>query len=198
MEFTLNKGNIEGSYEKYSHKIQKYEERNLFIHNNDNNNIANDIHKNCNDIEDNSDFIDTYYEKIVSKEKKIRELLTFDLLYYEPNENEKVSDLVSLKNKTIEELAKYQGIVGGYNLEDLVWNDCNDRFTLKDNQIGIFNTCAKNFIYDKDQIWFIKSLIKHIKKYVKNDKLIADYKMFEDEHNSICWIILVFEERNLE
>lgn len=142
------------------------------------------------------------HDKIMSNIQMIKNLLTYEFLFYTP-EN-KISDQKELMSTAKNELFKYQGTVGGCKLEDVDWIDVDcqssknkkNRFKLKPNQIAIYNTMNRNDSYDSEQIWFIKSFTKHMKKFIKNDSLSFYYKMYDDESNDISWILFICEDDN--
>ena len=195
---------MEESYKKFSEKIYKFAEINLFKINNQIEiiNISKNIHNNFENIVNNNtdELINLYYEKIICKEKKIKDLLTYDLIYYQPEESDKISTLEEIKNLAINELKKYQQIVGGYFLEDDVWivvDNINpsERLKIRDNQIALYNTCNIKLSNEPNQIWFIETFLKYIKKFIYNNSIKVKYDIFEDTNNNIAFVVIIFENK---
>lgn len=134
-------------------------------------------------------------KKIISKQMVMRELTTYEFMYYNPSK--KYDDIHKLFNVGKIELEKYQGIVGGFNFEDSKWTICDTatRFKPKENQLCMYNSISKKDCRDIQLIWFIKTYVNHMKKFI-DDKIniMIDYKIMEDENNNICWTIIVFEK----
>lgn len=198
MEPKINTENIEKSYESFSKRLRIFKHRNLYDINNTTNNTANYIHKNYEQILQNEEILKETHSKITSKQQMIKDIFTYDFLFYSPDEKDKVSSIDELLNITKIELAKYQGIVGGYGIEDNQWLECGNRFELKNNQKGVFNTCLISLLKQADQLWFMKKLIKHMKKFANNTNLTIDFKLFSDEFNEIGWIVIVAELKQQE
>ncbi len=192
---------VEESYNVVNKNIITYDTR--YSYTMTDKSIAQEIRNRYNDIctiEKNNidfDFVEQFHKKITSHTQMIKDILTYEFLFYDPVD--KVYDLQSLMVTTISELAKYQGIIGGYNIEDSIWLQCTsevqNRFKLKSNQFAIYNSCDSDACYDKDQKWFLKNFVKHMKKWIGSDNLTIDYKLYDDETNEICWILIVCEDR---
>lgn len=192
MSIEINIGEMEQSYESYSRKIYMFENRNLFECDR---NMATYIHKNYVELLKNDQMLSDVHKKIITKQQMIKDIFTYDFLCYKPDIDEKVSTIDKLANLTKMELARYQGVVGGYGIEDDEWLNCTERFKLKSNQRGIFNTCHQKLIKNDDHTWFMRKIIKHMKKFIDTDDIDIDYKMFDDEFNEIAWIVIVFEKK---
>jgi hypothetical protein len=193
-EVETGKKMMEKAYLDFSLNSETFEDKHLFVLENSDE-IAKLIRVNYNSVVNDEQLLKSVFDKITQHKKMVREILTYEFLFYNPSNEEKINDINDLFQFAKTEMSKYQGIIGGYNLEDTEWVNCNDRFSLKDNQIGIFNTCYENTLYDKDQLWFMKNFVTRIKKFCGTN-LTTDFKMFEDEENQICWLILVFEDKS--
>jgi hypothetical protein len=182
---------VKQSYSEFNKKISLYNNKNNYINIDSNEQlIYNDIDEICH----NPDLAKHFIENIMTPEKIIKECLTFDLLNFNPNEKNKTNTFNGIFEIAINALKKYQYIVGGYSIEDPDWIICdknNNRFKLKENQKILYNSvCKKNC--DRELIWFLESLLNYIKKHNNNTKINIKYDIFEDKHNSICWIIYKF------
>lgn len=190
---TSNIDDTEQLQDLYFKKVNMFNKQDLFDVPNEE--TANYIYKNYKKILEDENLLKETHNKITSSRQMIKDIFTYDFLFYEPPEAEKINTLDKLVDITRIELAKYQGIVGGYEIEDDEWLDCTPRFKLKENQKGIFNTCTKKTIDNKDHIWFLKNMIKRIKKFISNNNICIKYDMFDDEFNEIIWIVFIFEEK---
>jgi hypothetical protein len=160
--------------------------------------MASFIRSNCVDIRSNENMLFSVYKKIIPYEKILKDILTYEFLFYEPKDSEKVGTIDELINLSISELKKYQGIVGGFYIEDMEWLQCTSdiRFKIKPNQKIIYNTIETCGSTDRDNVLFLKDFVNHMKRFINNDKITMSNKIFDDENNEISWILLVFEENN--
>jgi hypothetical protein len=188
---------IKYSYEKINSQISTYSNKNNYK-NTDSKQIIEFIHNNISNV-DNSTIIDENLVKnillqIFSKEKIEKECLIFDLLNYS-SEN-KVNMVDDSINICIDALKKYQYKAGGYNIEDIEWILCsknNNRFKVKDDQKILYNSVHKKNC-DRELIWFLDSILDYVKRHTNSEKIKVKYSMFEDEKNSVCWIIFKFSQ----
>ena len=158
--------------------------------------LANFIRDNVSAIKDNSSLMFDLVKKIITPVAMIRELITYEFLHSVPKEDEIITDVNRMKGFALKEIKKYQGIIGGFHLEDLEWlvADTNSRFNLKGNQTAIYNTIEKDLCFDKKFKWFLKKFVSHMKKFVASDAgFDIKYKIIEDDENCLCWILFVFE-----
>lgn len=158
--------------------------------------MASFIRTNCVDIKSNENMLFSVYRKIIPYEKILKDVLTYEFLFYEPKETEKVGTIDELINLSMSELKKYQGIIGGFYIEDTEWLRCetDSRFKIKPNQKIIYNTIETSGSTERDNLLFLKNFVNHMKRFVNNDKIFMSYKIFDDKNNEISWILLVFEE----
>ena len=93
-------------------------------------------------------------------------------------------------------LHKYQGVIGGYNIEDPCWivNIFPDksRFKLKENMAVIYNTLSVDNINDKETFVFCEKILEHIKKFTKNN---IKLKIIKDNNNDIIWIVYIIMDK---
>jgi hypothetical protein len=132
----------------------------------------------------------------MTPEKIIKECFTFDLLNFVPDTENKINTFDGIVEFAINTLKKYQYVVGGFNIEDSEWIVCgknNNRFKVKENQKILYNSIYKKNC-DRELIWFLESILNYIKIHNNNNKIHIKYDIFEDKHNSICWIIYKFTE----
>ena len=198
METNQQTENLEELYKKASIKKITFSKKFLFNDNNITNaiQIANNIKNNKNEIFSDIETLKNYHSQIITKAKMIKEILTYEMLFYNPSD--KISTTNELIQICLDQLKQYQGIVGGYTIEDDTWLSIevdNPRFKLKKSQIGIYNTIKIDDCYDSDLIWFLKKFTIHIRKFIDpNLNLITfDYKLYEDSNNSIGWVLFVCE-----
>lgn len=165
------------------------------------NNLADQIRNSSNEILTNIEVVKSYHSKIMTDVHMIRDVLTYEFLFYNPKQ--KISIIEELLATTIQELNKYQGIVGGYKIEDNEWlllKESNHRFKLKPSQIGIYNTMDRNDCFDEGQTWFFKKFASHMRRFICNDTnngITFDYKLYDDESNDIGWILFICENKML-
>jgi len=157
--------------------------------------LASFIRTNNTSLKSNDSMLFNVYKKITPFEKVLKDVLTYEFLFYEPSDLEKVNTIDELINISLLELKKYQGIVGGFYIEDVDWLLCTSesRFEPKSNQKLIYNSIEKHGCYDKDNVSFLRNFVNHMKKFISNDKITMNYKLLDDENNEICWILFVFE-----
>ena len=134
-------------------------------------------------------------KKILPRSKMIKEIYTYELLNYNPLS--KINDIDTLINITLRKMHRYQGLIGGFYLEDVQWIKCttSTRFKPKENQRAIYNSISKRGCCDKDFLYFLKNFVIHIKKYVKDESILVNSKIIDDDDNDICWILIVCEKK---
>lgn len=135
-------------------------------------------------------------KKILPRSKMIREVYTYELLNYNPPN--KIDDIDALINIVLKEMHRYQGLIGGFYLEDVQWIKCNEstRFKPKENQRAIYNSISKRGCYDRDFLTFLKNFVMHIKKFTKNELILVNNKIIDDDDNELCWILIVCEKKD--
>jgi hypothetical protein len=173
-----------------------------FLYNVQNNDVVENIRKLYNNDNKNIDteLLKLYHNEIMTDNQRIKDILTFELLNYQPTDNHKSDSISELINITLNELKRYQNIVDECYFEDDEWIICNDnqnRFKMKYNQMGVYNTINVVKYYKSKQGLFLKMFVKHINKFIfSNSKIIFDYKIYEDEGLKIKWILFLFEKRD--
>ena len=171
--------------------MNPYNEKNNFI-NKDSKELVDFIHNNI----DNTELVIQEAHKVLSQDKLIKELLIFDLLNYSPKEEEKTNDMDIIISICVTALKKYQNRAGGYNIEDIDWIPANKeskRFKIKPTEKVLYNSVRKKH-YDTELVWFLDSILEHVKKYILDDVLKANikYKIEYDERNCVCWVVFLF------
>lgn len=173
--------------------MENFKEKNNFENKNDEQ-IINIIHNNINNIVNNKILAKEIFDLICPHNLIIKECLTFDLLNYLPTSDEKIDNIDKIINLCNESFNKYQYKVGGFSIEDESWfladSSCK-RFKVKENQKILYNSVSKKKC-DEELIWFLDSILNYIRKFSDNIKI--SYSIFEDERNSICWIIYKFTQ----
>ena len=185
---------IKQSYLEFSKQINLYNNKNNYINTDSNIKL---IHDNINNICLDHDLAKQLIDKIMTPEKIMKECLTFNLLNYTPDEENKVNTIDEIINISINTLKQCQYIVGGYNIEDIDWIICNknnNRFKLNDNQKILYNSVHKKNC-DKELIWFLESVLNYVNKHNNNSEIKIKHDIFEDKNNSICWIIYKFTQK---
>lgn len=160
--------------------------------------LANQIRSSSDQLLSNFELIKTYHDKIMTNAQMIKDVLTYEFLFYDPEQ--KVSTTKDLFEIVKQEIHRYQSIVGGHKIEDNEWLDLeqsNKRFKLKPSQIGIYNSLNKDDCYDSDLRWFFKKFTNHVRKFIGSDKITFDYKLYEDEFNNIGWVLFVCEDNDI-
>lgn len=154
------------------------------------------IKNNKNELENNKNVLWNIYKKLIPKEKMLRDIITYEFLYDEPQT--KYSNIDEIVKIALHELKKYQGVIGGFYIEDNEWIESteNTRFKSEENRKMIYNTIETKLCYEINQISFLKNFTKRMKKYVENKSILVDYKIIDDERHEICWVLFVFEKKN--
>ena len=120
-----------------------------------------------------------------------KQLLTYDLRYGEPVE--KISNIEVLCNYITELLTKYQGIVGGYYIDDPKWIKCDEttqcRFKIKKNQIILYNSVFNK--YNLGETLEFMELIR--KKVEKSNVTNGNIKLRIKQMNTIYWILFIID-----
>ena len=158
---------------------------------------ANFIKDNLSHIKDDDAMLFSIAKKIIPRTRFVRDLISYEFLYAEPTRT--VSTCEELIALAISELSRYQGVVGGFNIEDEIWLKCSDstRFKMQQNQKGLYNSISKEQCYDKKLLWFLKNFVIHMKKFLlETSNISLNYKIIDDDNNEICWILFIFEQRN--
>lgn len=154
------------------------------------------INNNMSSIEQNEEELLAIHNKIAHPSILIKNILTYELLHYEPQEHEKVSDLSSTSDLLERLLNRYQNIVGGFFIEDIKWTKHtvgSSRFAIhNENTIVLSNTTTKEHLYNADITSFLHNIITHANKYVTN--LNITYKIVDDYKNEIYWICIIIKQ----
>jgi hypothetical protein len=164
------------------------------IYNNAEDDIVNSIH-NMTELDTNNDLAFDILKKIMPKEKIIKEILTYDILNYMP-EN-KVDSFQQFIDIAINALAKFQWKVGGFNIEDRQWihvDKDNRRFKIKDNQKVLYNSVEKQN-YDKELSWFLDCLVTYVQRFADDNIYHIKYKIILDKRFSICWTVFILTDK---
>lgn len=161
-------------------------------------NLPEFIRLNKKTLEEDQSLLTETFLKIIPQTKMIKELYTYEMINFIPKEEHKVNNLDDLIKLMLFEMKLYQGIVGGFNLEDTEWRNCktSKRFEVNNNQQAYYNSIEQHNCADKEFIKFMNNFIKHIRKFIYDPlKLSIDYKIYDDDYNELSWIILACEER---
>jgi hypothetical protein len=159
-------------------------------------NLTNLIYQNKNSIlNDDHEIIYNIYKQIYPINKLKRDILLFDFIHGKTNKIcNHIDDTYAL---LLDELKIYQWIVGGYNIEDNEWLECNDntRFKPQIHQKAIYNTIETHLV-DKDLKWFLLTIEKRINQSIEIESNIkVFYKIFDDNFREISWIVLIVEQQ---
>ena len=125
--------------------------------------------------------------------KLIKDALMYEFLHYEDNKVTKLNDMYNLVTKS---LKRYQNVVGGFCIEDMEWtvvDKTSERFVIDSRKHVLMNTTSLLNIYNQDLIWFLDNFIKYVKRQVTK-RLDIKYKIIVDDHNRICWILLIMSK----
>lgn len=153
--------------------------------------IINLIHNDIDKINNDDVYAFHILKKIMPHNKVMKEILTFDLLNYHPNE--KVNSLDELVQIAVRSFRRFQNKVGGFNIEDKDWiivEKDNHRFRIKDNQKVLYNSVDKRHC-DKELVWFINNITTYIQNYADKDKFSVKYTVKEDNRYRICWVVII-------
>lgn len=161
--------------------------------------IANEIRQSSNEIFSNTLLLKQFHEQIISNVQMLKDVVTYEFLFYNPET--KIDNPNDLIEQTKNELSKYQGIVGGFKIEDNIWLDCKsntNRFKLKPNQFAIYNSINRNNIYDTNESYFLKLFCQHMTRFIdeSNFDLSFYYKVYDDEDSDIGWILFICEDKS--
>ena len=202
----INKGNMEDKFFRLSNhrldnvpyfinKLNKEYNSDSYI-DNKYMNVAKFVRENNSLIKNDENIMMNIYRKIVPITKIIKEIITYEFLNFIPDKQiDNIDDLFKIM---INELARYQCIIGGFVIEDNKWIICNNntRFKTKHNQRSIYNSILQKSYEDKDLLWFLEHFVLHMKKFIINDiKIYINYKMIDDENNEICWVLFIIEQK---
>lgn len=179
-------------YNKFNSQITLYSDKNDYL-NKSNRETMDDIRDNIEKNQCNQNSL----IQILTPEKLLKECLTFDLLNYIPKEDElnKINNVDDTLKFCLQLLKKYQYRVGGFCLEDEEWiiaDKSSHRFKINENQKVIYNSIHKKN-YDRELVWFLDSIFNHLKRYVNNNIVYTKYNIYEDEKNSIFWVVYKFD-----
>lgn len=134
------------------------------------------------------------YKKIIPYEKTLEKIFMFDFVCGKSNSN--VNTLENTFSLLISELSKFQGLVGGFEIDDEDWLICteNTRFKPLKNQKAIYNT-VETFNVTNKLTWFLNMLIKRINQSIEIESNIKiHHKIYEDEKREISWIVIIVEK----
>lgn len=162
-----------------------------------NSDLASFIRNNLDQIKMNDVMLINVYKKIIKPVHMFKDILEYEFLNYSPDI--KIHNIDDLVKCAVDELKKYQGIIGGYDIEDSEWiykdgsvNKTTCRFKITENQKIIYNTIEKSN-EDNKNILFIKHFVKYMERFIENEvRLSITFKVINDDQNNITWIIIVF------
>jgi len=158
--------------------------------------LTNFIRDNDGLIKSDENVLSFVFRKIITHSKMIKEVYTYEMLNYNPDT--KINNIDILINIILKEMNRYQGLIGGFYLEDTQWIKCDNmtRFTPRKNQRAIYNSISKYGCRDRDFLTFLKNFISHMEKFVNNDgSIVTKSKIVEDDSNELCWILIVCEQK---
>ena len=175
-----------------SYKIEKFKKE-LFMtsrFNKCDKMTASFIHYNLDKIKQDDIELNNLIKKIISPIQSIKLLTEYELLYYIPEKQiETINELIKF---TLNNIKKFQGVIGGYDIEDSEWLINKDRFNCNKNQKVIYNTIEQNNNNNGNNN-FISLYVDYLKRFV-NNTINIKYKFIDDSKNEICWIVIIFEE----
>jgi hypothetical protein len=196
MEISQELNEMNNLYKEANKKNEIFDSRFLYR---DNKSIANTIRNSSNELMSNTNLLKSVHEEIMSSVQMLKDVFTYEFLFYEPTI--KILNASELLSMAQSELSRYQGIVGGYKIEDQEWIKCeqNSRFKLNPSQIGIYNTMTRDNSYSENQVWFIKAFARHMRKFISyDDNFLSFYhKIYDDESNDISWILFICEDKSI-
>ena len=181
VKYDFNEGNMMTSYLTANLRNKIFNTNKYSVVNTE---LANFIKSNMSLIKEDETLGLSLFKKIIPNTKILKELMTYEFLYSDPSASEKTNNIDTLLKYTVNELKKYQEIVGGYYIEDINWLLCTPecRFKLKHNQKGIYNSICKRVCDDDDNIWFLEKIVLRMKKYLTIDSnIVINYKIIEDD-----------------
>jgi len=159
-----------------------------------NNNISNSkeiadfIHNNKIHILTNKNLLKNIHNKIINEETMIQNVLKYEFLNYNPDEKIKCRN--KLHTVIINELNKYQRVVGGFYIEDDVWiEDIENKFITTTDKIILYNSFTRDINNETET--FMNNFINLIKRQISCD-LEINYKIFYNDNLSIHWIVIYF------
>lgn len=131
--------------------------------------------------------------RILTRENIERQLLEYEFANIKYDSVTSLKDLLRFSHSI---LLRYQGKVGGFDIEDSDWcsNQDSQRFKLLDDQVIIYNTIDSELENCDDINIFMTSIINHISK-VNNTKYSVRYHIKDDLNSDVAWVIIVFEKR---
>lgn len=179
LDFELNKINFKNI------TLNKYEEKERDIE------LAGFIKSNYDNIVDNEVLLSNIHKKIINKSQMIKDVLTYELLYYTNKENRTTKEEVI--DYVMKSLKRYQRIVAGFDLEDdewIIYDSNNKRFKINniENKVVLYNTCSYSNYSST------KMLINLITKYIKrNLDLNTDYEIIQDQNNKVSFVVLMIK-----
>ena len=173
-------------------KISLYENKDRFTDRSDK--LVDRVHKKMNKIENDDRYAFNILKKIMSHEKVMKEILTYELLNYTPCKKIKTFD--QFIETAISALRKFQYKVGGFSIEDKDWilNDENSqRFKIKPGTKILYNSTERKFC-DKELLWFLESIVSYVQEF--SNKHSIKFKLVDDERYEIVWIVLMAEDQS--
>jgi hypothetical protein len=135
-------------------------------------------------------------KKIVPRERLLKEILTYEFINNEQETKHK--NIENILDLIKSEMKRYQNRIGGFGIEDINWIVCtkDTRIKTKENQYAIYNTISERYSREQEFTQFMDAFISHMKKFLEEDSNInISYKVIDDEYHSICWLVIVCENR---
>jgi len=159
------------------------------------------IHDNIHTMSDNELYEN--YNNIITPEYVKNELMVYELKYYTPEKQFNLSK-IDVINIVTNILYQYKNCSYGYLLEDEIWSIhdiSSNKYPLKpneilfENSISVVNGNNDNDSHIDDIQYYIRLLRKHLNKILEFE--IFD-RVIEDQHNEICWILLICTYKKFE
>jgi hypothetical protein len=142
------------------------------------------------------DQLSSMHRKVVSQSQMIRDILTYEIQYLGPLDvSEKVSTVQEMVKLLHDALNRYQGVVGGFNMEDKHWIDHNEtsrQFKVTTGVQVLANTTQRHALIDGDITDFVQRIILFASRFT--DTILLDYRIVEDTNNDIFWICFIIKK----
>ena len=131
---------------------------------------------------------------ILSQESIERQLLTYEFEHV--GYDTKFSTISQLLKHTHGILKRYQGIVGGFDLEDADWCEDQDleKFNISEGKYIMYNTVDINLKDCNDINIFMEGIVRHISNSNANSNIHISYHICDDVTADVSWVIIVFSQ----
>jgi predicted transcriptional regulator len=138
------------------------------------------------------------HENIIPNAQKEKDILRYYMRSRKVPDSEAIDSLDKAKSTIPKLLSLFHQKVGGFNLEDNIWNmhDSSSKlFRVRSGTLLFSNSFRRKLANDVHTLRFINELSQCISKYLTENMSVTWKKIF-DERKEIFWALIVIRDEN--